>query len=96
MSLPPHVVKYSESPVFTEESIPEALRKNHQTKPMVWGQIVVKEGTLMYLRDNRPAQRVRAGENATIYPEEPHSVAPEGDVTFKVEFYREPVEGANQ
>ncbi len=89
MTLPSSAVKYSESPVFTQDTIPEALCKDHKTKPSVWGQIVVSEGALMYLRDKRPAQRVRAGECATILPQEPHFVLPDGRVEFKVEFYRE-------
>lgn len=80
--------KYSESPLFTQDTVPEALKRDHQTKQGVWGRIVVSSGGLRYLREDRPAQILNSSETAMIYPQEPHSVAPIGDVTFKVEFYR--------
>lgn len=80
--------KYSESPVFTEATLPDALQKDHQTKPGVWGRLVISSGTLIYLRNDRPAHVLRAGEDAIIYPAEPHHVVPRGPVEFKVEFYR--------
>ena len=89
-TLPPNAQKYSESPVFTQDTIPDALRRNHQTKKNVWGRIVVSEGTLLYLVDDRPARPISAGETGAIPPFERHAVKPMGDVTFKVEFYRVP------
>jgi len=87
---PPNAVKYSESPVFTQDTLPDALRRDHQTKASVWGRIMVHEGSLLYLRKGKPAQTVTAAEPATIWPEEPHSVTPGGIVSFRVEFYRIP------
>jgi len=88
--IPENAVKYSESPVFTEVSIPDSLQRDHSTKPSVWGQIVVSSGALIYTRCNKPSQTIAAGETAIIHPEEPHNVAPKGAVNFKVEFYRVP------
>ena len=92
--IPANLVKYSESPVFTEETLPQALRRDHNTKAGVWGRIVVSSGTLLYMREDRPAQIVTAGQTAMIFPAELHKVAPKGPVTFKVEFLREPGEVA--
>lgn len=86
--LPPSLVKYSQSPQFDQDSLPDALRRNHATKAGVWGRIVVSEGALIYLRNDRPAQLVTPDEPATIFPEEPHSVMLKGAVTFCVEFFR--------
>jgi len=94
--IPAAAEKYSESPVFTQDTIPDGLRKDHNTKASVWGKIIVFKGTLIYLRDGLPAQRLKSGECGTILPEEPHFVTPDGDVTFKVEFYREPALSAEQ
>lgn len=80
--------KYSESPLFNQDSIPEALQRDHNTKPGVWGKICVSEGELIYLRDDHPAQIVTPEAPSIIYPQELHSVHPRGRVTFKVEFYR--------
>jgi tellurite resistance-related uncharacterized protein len=88
--LPDTVEKYSQSPIFTQDTIPAALQRDHSTKAAVWGLIVVSAGTLTYTRTAQQPQRIRAGEVATIYPEELHNVAAEGDVQFQVEFYREP------
>lgn len=88
--LPETVEKYSQSPVFTQDTIPAALQRDHKTKASVWGLIVVSEGALIYTRNDHPPRKIGAGEVATIYPKEPHQVAPDGDVRFQVEFYREP------
>ncbi len=88
--LPETVEKYSQSPVFTQDTIPAALQRDHNTKASIWGLIVVSEGALIYTRKGQEPQKIRAGEVATIYPEELHHVAPDGDVLFQVEFYREP------
>lgn len=90
--LPAVLQKYSQSPVFNQSTIPDALRRDHSTKAGIWGQIVVSQGALIYLRDDRPAQIVDKAHPATIYPEELHSVQPKGDVEFRVEFYRRPGE----
>lgn len=87
---PTNAVKYSQSPVFTEATIPAALQRDHNTKPGIWGRIVVSSGALDYTRINRPTRTVQAGETATIYPEDLHHVAAVGTVQFQVEFYRVP------
>lgn len=86
--LPENLVKYSESPLFTQATVPDALRQDHQTKAGVWGKIVVTSGALAYRRQGRAVQLVTAGRPAVIFPQDPHSVAPQGDVAFRVEFYR--------
>lgn len=86
--LPKNVRKYSESPLFDETSVPAALLRDHKTKAGAWGRIVVEAGALIYTRQGNPAQRVEAGETALILPQEPHRVAPDGEVRFKVEFFR--------
>ena len=93
---PQTLTKYSESPEFTQDTIPLALRRDHYTKDGVWGKIVVTEGELLYLREDLPAQVVPATKPATIFPTEPHSVSPRGNVRFKVEFYRDDAEGSLQ
>jgi len=85
---PAGLQKYSQSPMFTEATIPGALQKDHSTKASVWGKIVVSRGALIYIRDGQSPQTVQAGETATIFPEEKHHVTPSGEVTFQVEFYR--------
>lgn len=92
-TLPQNLTKYSESPEFTQDTIPQALRRDHNTKDGVWGKIIVEEGELLYLREDLPALVVTPTKPATIFPTEPHSVAPRGNVRFKVEFYRDETDG---
>lgn len=86
--IPEGYENYARSPDFNETSLPEALRKDHQTKATVWGLIVVEKGALIYTRKGRPSVRVAEGETAVIYPEEPHAVTPDGALLFHVAFYR--------
>src|SRR3546814_9654509 len=90
---------YRQTDVFTETSLPAGLRKDHCTKPGVWGLIQVAEGRLRYcVTDLR-----RVGVDLVLTPEsrpgvvEPtilHHVVPLGTVRFHVQFYRQIPEAA--
>ena len=94
--LPQSVRKYAHSPVFTQATIPAALRHDHCTKASVWGLEVVSEGAQIYTRKGHAPQKVRASDVATIYPEELHHVAPDGNVHFQIEFYRDPAKAGQR
>ena len=87
--LPISAIKYAETPVFTEATAPAKLLSLHDTKPDVWGRIVVLEGALDYIIPGPPEQQLRLTPelSGVIRPAEPHRVAPVGAVRFKVEFY---------
>lgn len=91
--LPSNLQKYSESPIFTRETVPAAFLRDHNTKPGIWGKITVLQGRLLYLIAEHPAQPVDAQHPGIIRPEEKHCVAVPDDVTFKVEFFRRSVDG---
>jgi len=95
-ALPPDAEKYSETDVFTQDTIPMGLLKDHQTSSRTWGLIVVTEGTLSYTRPDGFTKDISAGNTAVILPAEPHSVAAKGQVAFKVEFYHRPGDPANK
>ena len=88
--LPPGLEKSGETPVFTERTLPSKLTGPHNTKPGVWGKLVVLEGALDYIVLEPPSsrQRLRAGEHGIIAPSVLHRVEPVGKVTFLVAFYR--------
>lgn len=92
MPLPDGYVAYSQSPVFTEKTVPAALLKGHATKPGVWALIHVLEGKLLYRVLDRPAETILVPDQppGVIESEVLHEVAPLGPVRFFVEFYREP------
>ena len=89
-SLPGYVTKYGETPVFTETTTPSKLTGNHNTKPGVWGKLVVISGMLDYVIPGPPEERktIREGEFGIIEPEIFHHVQLAGPVQFQVEFYR--------
>ncbi len=75
---------------FDQDTIPEALKRDHDTKPGVWGVIHVSEGRLAYrVRPPLESHReVAAGDTAVVVPEVLHSVEALGPVRFHVEFLR--------
>ncbi|MGH8501386.1 MAG: DUF3565 domain-containing protein [Gammaproteobacteria bacterium] len=93
--LPASFIPYKRTPVFTEESVPAGLKKDHSTKAGVWAKIVVIEGTLRYRVDALQTD-VNLSQNkpGIVVPEVAHSVEPLGMVRFFVEFYRPPGEAA--
>ncbi|SOD40036.1 DUF3565 domain-containing protein [Nitrosovibrio sp. Nv4] len=89
--LPDNFIPYKRTAVFTEESVPGALRKDHSTKTGVWGKIVVEEGKLRYRVSDLGADVELSPDNTGIViPEVLHNVEPLGAVHFFVEFYRAP------
>lgn len=82
-------VPYATSPVFDEQSLPDALRKEHRTKDGTWGLLRVLEGEvdLVFLNPHRD-QRVTPDDPAPIPPQSPHYVKLLGPMKMQVEFHR--------
>ncbi len=87
--LPAAAVPYRETRLFDEKTVPPGLLANHQTRPGVWGRLVVASGCLDYLVGDR-CFRLTPEVDGVIAPEEPHRVRLAGPVAFKVVFLREP------
>ncbi|PHQ69570.1 MAG: tellurite resistance protein [Sneathiella sp.] len=85
------LVKYSETAVFSETTVPKKLLNRHNTKPGIWGKLVVRSGALDFVLEGPPlkARRIEAGDYAIIEPATDHHVSLVGPATFQVEFYRE-------
>jgi tellurite resistance-related uncharacterized protein len=85
-----NLTKYSETPVFTEATVPTSLQAAHATKPGVWGKLCVLTGGLDFvLEGTKPVvTSVSQGQHAVIEPTVRHHVQVDQPVTFKVEFYR--------
>lgn len=88
--LPEGVAAYKRTPVFTQETLPAGLRREHATKAGVWGLIHVESGRLRYeiAGDGSVVELVPGDPPGVIEPEVLHSVTPIGDVRFFVEFHR--------
>jgi len=81
---------YAKTAVFTNDNIPEALQKAHNTKPGVWGKIIVLKGQLLYriLEPSESEYNLTPKSPGVVEPTILHEVKPLGKVTFYVEFYR--------
>lgn len=92
MEPPEGAVRYKSTPLFTELTIPRALRKEHSTKPGVWGRIRVLEGKLLYevLSPVLQTFTLDTASTAFVVPEVPHRVEKIGRVIFQVDFMKVP------
>ena len=77
---------YKVTPVFDEYSLPAGLRREHRTKPGVWGIIRVLKGNVRLVKPSGTIV-LGAGQPGKIEPEEPHWVDPIGPIQMQVEFY---------
>lgn len=82
---------YRITPVFDQDTLPQALREEHRTKAGTWGLLRVLDGrvTLIFTGSGREME-VDPERPAPIPPEEPHKLRVEGAMRLQVEFYREP------
>lgn len=88
--LPKDYEAYKRTPTFDQTTIPDGLRKDHSTKPGVWGVINVVSGRLRYIVEPPLATEKLLAPDApgVVVPDVLHRVEPDGDVTFFVEFFR--------
>lgn len=93
---PANLSAYKRTPIFSEETIPAGLRRDHSTRPGTWGMIHVLEGHLLYLAaTTTPTRReLGVGRHGIIAPGLLHSVTPLGPVRFFVEFHRVSSDGS--
>ncbi|RYG33408.1 MAG: DUF1971 domain-containing protein [Burkholderiales bacterium] len=89
----PRSIPYKCTPVFDENTLPAGLRKEHRTKPGVWGIIRVLEGRLRYhVLAPVSETTLDADRPGFVLPGQPHFVEPLGPVRLQVEFYDHPPE----
>ena len=86
--LPETVAAYHRTDLFTEDTVPSGLLKNHSTKDGVWGLIQVEKGQLEYTIEDKEVHILSPGKNGVVEPTVLHHVKPLGDVAFSVEFYK--------
>ena len=88
-ALPASVRPYKQTPVFSQETVPAGLLKDHSTKPGVWGVITVLSGRLQYAVPATGETLILSpGQAGVVEPTVPHRVKPLGQVTFSIEFWR--------
>jgi tellurite resistance-related uncharacterized protein len=80
---------YRTTPVFDQDSLPAALRRDHSTKAGVWGIIRMLEGQLR-LSDADGSIVLDPDRPGLVHPECKHRVEPLGPMRMQVEFYAAP------
>jgi tellurite resistance-related uncharacterized protein len=83
-------IPYRSTPVFTNDTLPAALRRAHSTKAGAWGLLKVLKGSILYVvEENREQQLVQAPGTVIILPQQLHHVEPQGEMEMQVDFYHE-------
>lgn len=71
-----------------KNTLPAGLRREHRTKPGVWGVIRVIEGRLRHrVLDPASEALLEPGHPGLVLPDQPHLVEPLGPMRMQVEFY---------
>lgn len=79
---------YRSTPVFTDDTLPAALRRAHCTKAGVWGQLHVLAGTVVYGIDaTHQRQVLYAGDCVVIEPQQMHHVETSADIRMRIDFF---------
>ena len=82
---------YRSTPIFDEVTLPAALRREHRTKPGVWGVVRVMEGQLkLSFIDPAEDRIVTAASPGLLLPDQPHFATPIGPMRMRVDFYDRP------
>ena len=82
---------YRSTPVFDEHTLPDALRRRHNTKTGVWGVVRVLEGRLKLTWLDPPSDVVlEEGGSGLLLPQQDHFVEPLGPMKMRVDFYDTP------
>lgn len=82
---------YRSTPVFDQDTLPQALRARHVTKAGVWGVIRVIEGALQLTYLDPPSETTLTPDRpGLILPRQPHFVTPLGPMRMQVDFYDRP------
>ena len=81
---------YRRTPVFDENTVPEALLRQHSTKRGIWARIHVTRGSLEYYvhAPFDSVEQLSPLSPGIVIPEVEHHVATRGPVSFFVEFLR--------
>ena len=88
--LPEGLVPSGSSLTFTEDTIPDALQKEHTLAAGRWGVLHVFAGSVRFVNlETSEESDVSAPDHVIIHPEVPHRVQLTGPVQCRVDFFRE-------
>lgn len=79
---------YRSTPMFDQDTLPNALRARHDTKAGVWGLIKVLQGQVkLTCLDPHSETILTPGNPGLVLPQQPHFVTPLGTMKMQVDFY---------
>jgi truncated hemoglobin YjbI/tellurite resistance-related uncharacterized protein len=82
---------YRSSPVFDQDSLPAALRREHRTKAGTWGVIRLLAGELrLHVVDPPDVQDLSRDRPGVVEPEQAHWVEPRGPMRMRIDFHDGP------
>ncbi len=82
---------YRSTPVFDQDSLPAALRRDHDTKDGVWGVIRVLDGAIrLHIVDPPEVRTLSAGDAGVVAPRQKHWVEVIGPMRLRVDFHDSP------
>ena len=95
--MPEKLIAYKRMPLWTKDTIPEAVQRKHNTKVGTWGKITVLKGKLKFVELTEDGEEVASyifeagADNPMVQPQAWHRVeALTDDVEWFLEFYCEP------
>lgn len=81
---------YRRTRIFTEDTLPASLRREHRTRPGVWAVIRILDGRVRFrVIEPESVAILEPGRPGLVLPEQPHLVEPLGPVRLQLEFYRQ-------
>ena len=88
---PDDLIPAGTSPVFTHDTLPDALQAEHTLAPGHWAVLNILKGSLRFTNlKTGEARLISAPNHVTIHPGLPHKVAIDGPLRCRIDFYREP------
>ena len=88
--LPDGLIPSHSSPVFTKDTLPDALQREHALASGHWGMLNVLEGSLRFVNlETGETRRISAPDRVTIRPRARHRVAVDDTVRCRIDFFRE-------
>ena len=95
--MPEKLIAYKPMPLWTKDTMPEAVQRKHNTKVGTWGKITVLKGKLKFVELTEDGEEVAShvfeagADNPMAQPQAWHRVeALTDDVEWFLEFYCEP------
>ena len=83
------------TPLFSQDSIPEALQREHALAPGRWGILHVFSGAVRFVDLESGRGRVaRAPDSVIIPPLQPHRLVIGGELSCRIDFFMEPDPGS--